>query len=223
MTKKYELTNETMEFEGHILHRIRALKDFGDVKAGHLGGWIESEDNLSHECKCWVYDEAKVYENAHIQTDARVFGNAKVFEYAMVSGNAHVYGEAVLYGHAWVFGHAFVSGNAKIYDSAEVYGKANVYDNAKVYGYAEVFGNARVRGDAKVFDNAKVGGDEVVGGNTIVCKIDKEKRSTMTKREICERLLEIHNRLFHDDIEEIGKDIGALILDIAAPDEETTK
>lgn len=47
----------------------------------------------------------------------------------------------------------------------------------------------------------------------------------MTKREICERLMNIHNRLFHEyamadgmediDIEEIGKDIGSLILDLA--------
>jgi hypothetical protein len=52
----------------------------------------------------------------------------------------------------------------------------------------------------------------------------------MTKREICERLINIHNRLFHEyamadgmediDVEEIGKDIGYLILDLAAPEEE---
>ena len=51
----------------------------------------------------------------------------------------------------------------------------------------------------------------------------------MTKREICERLMNIHNRLFHEyamadgiedfDLEEIGKDIGSLLLDIAAPEE----
>ena len=47
MSKKYELTDETMEWEGHTLHRIKALRDFNDVKAGDLGGWVESEDNLS--------------------------------------------------------------------------------------------------------------------------------------------------------------------------------
>ena len=44
---KYELTTETLQFAGHILHRIKALKDFRSVKAGELGGWIESEENLS--------------------------------------------------------------------------------------------------------------------------------------------------------------------------------
>lgn len=55
----------------------------------------------------------------------------------------------------------------------------------------------------------------------------------MTKREICERLIAIHNRLFHEyamadgmediDVEEIGKDIGSLIIDIAAPEEKEEK
>jgi hypothetical protein len=28
------------------LYRIEALKDFGDVKKGDLGGYVQSEDNL---------------------------------------------------------------------------------------------------------------------------------------------------------------------------------
>ena len=49
MEKKYELTDKTKVYDGCTLHRIRALKDFGDVKAGDLGGWIESEKNLLRE------------------------------------------------------------------------------------------------------------------------------------------------------------------------------
>jgi len=46
---KYELTNETIIHHDHTLHRIRALRDIPryDVKAGDLGGYIESEANLS--------------------------------------------------------------------------------------------------------------------------------------------------------------------------------
>lgn len=36
--KKYKLTEETMCFDGVTLHRIKALKDFGDVVAEELGG-----------------------------------------------------------------------------------------------------------------------------------------------------------------------------------------
>lgn len=39
--KKYELTNETKLFNGVTLHRIKALKDFGNVKKCDLGGYVE--------------------------------------------------------------------------------------------------------------------------------------------------------------------------------------
>lgn len=39
--KKYKLTKETMCFDGVTLHRIQALKDFGNVDAGELGGWLK--------------------------------------------------------------------------------------------------------------------------------------------------------------------------------------
>ncbi len=44
--KKYKLTNQIKEINRHILHRIQALKDFGNVKKGNLGGWIEKEHNF---------------------------------------------------------------------------------------------------------------------------------------------------------------------------------
>ena len=62
---------ETAYFSGRVVHfetptqsrtlcRIKALKDFGDVKAGDLGGYIEDYKNLSHDGNCWIYDNAKV-------------------------------------------------------------------------------------------------------------------------------------------------------------------
>jgi NDP-sugar pyrophosphorylase family protein len=110
MTKKYKLTNQKQEVGGYILHRIKALRDFGDVKKGDLGGWIEKEDNLSHEGNCWVSDEACVYEYA------RVFGNA------LVSGNALVFNDARVYGDAQVSGNAYIYGNARIYGSLKIKG-----------------------------------------------------------------------------------------------------
>ena len=44
---KYELTQETKKLpNGIILYRIKALNDFGDVKAGDLGGFVEKESNI---------------------------------------------------------------------------------------------------------------------------------------------------------------------------------
>jgi len=181
--KKYELTDETKELRGRVLHRIKALKDFRNVKTGDLGGWIEKEKNLSQEGNCWVYEEsvvcdnakvydnAKVFEDAEIYDNAKVFGNARVFgdgivcQCAKVFGNAKVYDNAKVFGNARVFGDARVFGyaevlvRAEIYENAEVWGDAIVFGDARVFGYAEVWGDARVYDNAKVYDYAKAFGE----------------------------------------------------------------
>ena len=78
MEKKYKLTEETLEIDGHVLNRIIALRDFGEVKKGDIGGWIEGQENLSHDDDCWVCGEAKVYGNAEVYGNAIVCGEAKV-------------------------------------------------------------------------------------------------------------------------------------------------
>ena len=131
--KKYELTEETFTVFGKTLYRIRAVRDFGSVKTGEFGGYIEKEENLSHFGDAWVYGNAKVYGNA------RVFGNAWVYGNAKVSGNAWVYGNARVFGNAWVYGNAKVSGNAWVYGDARVSGNAWVYGNAKVFNTRHFF------------------------------------------------------------------------------------
>lgn len=80
--KKYEFTGETKEirllFRTATLHRIRATVAFGIVEVGDLGGWIEKEENLSHEGKAWVWGNAKVWGNAEVCGDAKVFSASHV-------------------------------------------------------------------------------------------------------------------------------------------------
>ncbi len=73
MDKKYELTEDTITCCGRTLHRVRAIKSFGGVKAGELGGYIENEDNLSQEGDARVYGNARVYDNADIQSSRNYF------------------------------------------------------------------------------------------------------------------------------------------------------
>ena len=104
MEKKYKLTEETIKVYGSILHRIEALRDFGDVKKGNKGGFIEKEENLSQSGDCWVYHDAvvygdaEVYDDAKVFEDARIYGNAKVCGIAWVFDNAQVYGNTVVCG-----------------------------------------------------------------------------------------------------------------------------
>ena len=90
MEKKYILTDETKVFNGHILHRIQALKSFGNVNENNLGGWIQSEKNLSQEGNCWISNNAKVYGNARIEDEAMVYGDAQVFGESLVYDTAKV-------------------------------------------------------------------------------------------------------------------------------------
>ena len=79
---KYKLTDETREWFGSILHRIEAVTDFGNVKAGDKGGWIEKEENLDHYGDCWVYGDACAFGNPCVFGDARVYGDACVCDKA---------------------------------------------------------------------------------------------------------------------------------------------
>ena len=147
MEKKYKLTDETINVNGKTLYRIKSIKDFGNVKKGDKGGFVEKEENLSQSGDCWVYDNAKVYNNAKVFDYADIYGNAEIFGNAIVSGNARVYGNAKVYHYAMVYDNAEVCDNAIISGNAEVYHDAAVYGNARVFGNAEICGKAEIAND----------------------------------------------------------------------------
>ena len=143
MTKnepKYELTEMTMVFDGRELHRIRAVRDFGDVTAGDLGGWVQSEDNLSHDGRCWIYDEGIVCDKAKVSHDAAVRDHGQLRD------------------QAWIFEDAVVQDHAQVYCGANACGRSVIKDNAIV------------RGDARIFDLGIVDGDHVVSGKARVIR-----------------------------------------------------
>lgn len=136
--KKYELIEDSnTHYKNRKVYRVKALRDFGSVQKGDIGGWVEGEHNLSHEGDCWIFDDAyvvdqaRIYENAYISTDAWVFDNALVY------GDAKIAGEAAIYHHA------------KVYGKARVYDCSRVYNSAQVFGEAVIHGNARIKGTMK--------------------------------------------------------------------------
>ena len=121
MDKKYELTSETVNVNGHILHRIKALRDFSNVKVGDLGGFIEAERNLSYLGDCWIYDDAQVFGKAYVYENVRVYGDAQVFGSANISGKVQISGNARVFGNAWIGGNIQVRGNAWVGGSRDIY------------------------------------------------------------------------------------------------------
>lgn len=150
------------------------------------GGWIENEENLSHENGCWVSGNARVFENA------RVSGQAQIYDNAIVRGSARIYDSAEIYGNAEITGDARISWGARVYGSANVrsravvHGFARVYGNACVEGSAYVEGKSRVYGkanvwDARICDSAEVCGNAYVFDSAIVSEHAKVSGSKIVR------------------------------------------
>ena len=151
MEKKYELLkDDSIKFGNRTLYRIRALRDFNDVKKGDLGGYVENEKNLSHEDKCWVYNNAEIFGKA------RVYDNAEIRDDVCVYDNAHVYGDAEIRNKACVYGNAHVYGNAEIYGNSNIYESARVFDNAEVCGESTICGRVRLYGNKLLITDAYI-------------------------------------------------------------------
>lgn len=155
MTKKFELDKSTaLEFEGRTLYRIRALKNFGQIKAGELGGYVQHEKNLQQKGNCWIYGSAKVMDESRVEINARVSGITVIKDHTTVTD------QAVVGGGTTVSGCVFISGQALIYDTPTISGFVSITDRATVAGSVvidgsdiEIAGRATLRGDAIITNN----------------------------------------------------------------------
>ena len=180
--------------------RIRALKDFGDVKKGDLGGYVESEDNLGTIDDCWIYCDSVVCGKAKVLHGAKMYDTAFAGDDVEVKDSALVTGCSVITGNSRIVNYAEVS-NAVI-DSSDVLGYAKVkisstcacwrtnlkkarvknyadisedayIDDSCISGCARVHGHATVRKGSTVTDYADVSGTAVVGGTHGKVKISE--------------------------------------------------
>ncbi|MGL4523755.1 MAG: hypothetical protein ACRCWQ_14505 [Bacilli bacterium] len=126
--KKYKL----LERESNGLCRIQALRDFGNVKAGDIGGFVEDESNLSHHGNCWIYD------NAMARGESVVADNAKMRDHSVARGNALVHGDAIMSGRARISEHASASDTSMLYENAIVCGNVMIENNTTIFGRSSV-------------------------------------------------------------------------------------
>lgn len=89
-SKKGIVTNPKTKEEMEI-YQIEALIDIPSigVKVGDKGGFIQGEQNLSHEHDCWVFDTSIVADgsfvggSAIIQNGSKVVGSSRIFNSAI--------------------------------------------------------------------------------------------------------------------------------------------
>jgi hypothetical protein len=110
MEKKYELlVDDCLRAGDRTVYRIRALRDFADVRCGDLGGYVQGEFSLSHSGDSWVKDIAQVYgPNGSVMGNARVSGeawvlgtvdgDAQICDLVVIGEGAHIGGRTILCG-----------------------------------------------------------------------------------------------------------------------------
>jgi hypothetical protein len=83
--RKYEFTGDKRTIGGVItLRRIRRCAD------GLIGGWIESEDNLSQEGSCFVFNGSSVLDHAVVRGNAQIMGDSVISDFAVIEGDIKI-------------------------------------------------------------------------------------------------------------------------------------
>ncbi len=141
--KKYEITNISHP-QYPWLHRIRALKQVFDggedrttVRKGDLGGFVQSEKNLSQEGCCWIYENAVCCEEAVVEKEAKLFG------YAVAKDSALITGDSWMFEKTWAEGNCCIQ-SGYIKDNAAISGDAVIKKN--IGGHPQIIGNSRIYG-----------------------------------------------------------------------------
>lgn len=153
------LSGDYTVINGQTVYRIKALKDFGIVKKGDLGGYIAKESNLSFKegSMAWVGKGAAVMDNAS------VLNHAHVTDYAIIAGTTTVKDCAIVGGNAEISGNCFIMKEAVVTGAAKLNGKVVVTDTAIVMedvslnGVIRVYGEASLSGDIEIEGNADIG------------------------------------------------------------------
>ena len=175
MKLKYRFTDiQKVLSESVTLTRIEAVIDFGNVKAGTLGGYIQTSDNLSHEGLCWVGDEAYVYEFGRVSKDALACGKSVIRGRACATDRSVICDRALLNDHvlacddaiigalSYISGVSTISGNASVF--CESFGQRCRYPNAQ--DFAVITENSTLLDRGVVGDWGVLRGYSVLRGNS---------------------------------------------------------
>lgn len=168
MEKKYILTDNVKRVDGKFFRQIKAVRNFSNISKGELGGYIQNEDNLSHDGTCWVHEGGFVAEHARVIEDAQVY-KGMVFNSATISDRAKI--GRILGGNEFpqIYGNAFVTGKAVVRDYATIGGFAVLKDCAQVSDFVRIDDEAVMEGDTHAFHYACLFDCAHMKDNSFVC------------------------------------------------------
>ncbi len=167
MEKKFTLLeNDTIQVEGRTLYRIQALKDFEipirnytdepdigryQVMKGLLGGYVEKEENLSHENGCWIRYNAKAYGNALVKDNAHLNGQAVISDDSVIGDYCQMNGDSKVSGQSTILGSTQLNNKVTVKDSTlngdiSLYGFTSVKENSELTGMVYLNGVVVLKG-----------------------------------------------------------------------------
>ena len=179
MNAKYEITDIAHE-KYPFLHRIRALRDIGsEVKAGDLGGFVESEGNLSFEAEddAWIFNDAIAAGEGHVDKGSVLRDRAVVCGCAYVSHKTEMGGDSRAEDDAYIRGArlshcARASGNSMILQSPTTKVSPILTGSCAVYG--------KVMGDVMLAGTVVVISDETISNDSLdTLSIDERGRTIL--------------------------------------------
>ena len=131
-------------------YRIVALRNFADVKKCQFGGYVEKEENLSHEGLAWVYDDGVVFDNARVEDDATVHDRAVVCGNALIKNSAKVMDWSTVCGLSVMSDNSVAAGLSTIGIAVVCTDTVRVYERATVWGDIKITGDSHIHGDVNL-------------------------------------------------------------------------
>ena len=170
--RKYEMTNITMEFEERTLYRIRALKNFRNVKAGDLGGWVSGKYNLSQEGECWIYDEAKCMDNARMYHNSAMYNNAVMCDFSEMHGCSEMHNYSAMLDNSRMYNCSAMYDNSRMYNDSKMYSNSRMFDNSAMYNNAVMLDNSKMFENSRMYRDSRLKNKEKLCGK-LVTKVDR--------------------------------------------------
>ena len=170
--RKYEMTNITMEFEERTLYRIRALKNFRNVKAGELGGWVSGKHNLSQEGECWIYNEAKCMDNARMYHNSTMYNNSVMCDFSEMHGRSEMHNYSAMYDNSRMYNCSAMYDNSRMYNDSKMYNNSRMFDNSAMYNNAVMLDNSKMFENSRMYRDSRLKNKEKLCGK-LVTKVDR--------------------------------------------------
>ena len=195
---KYEIQQQDHRLpDGRKVNRIKALRDFGTVKAGTIGGFVEADDNLSHDGLCWIADDAMALDRSRVSRDAQLRDRARISDWAAITDRCVVCDDARLQDSVFAYDDTIIGAQSVLAEVVTVYGnavirchprfsvsgktrlpnlrgQAIIRENAQLEGsisvqdFSIVEGHAIVRDSARLLNNVRIGGHAIIEGRTTI-------------------------------------------------------